>query len=721
MNLFEELKRRNVLRVALVYIVVAWLSVQVADIMFESFGTPEWVMKTFIGFLALGFPIAVVFAWAFEMTPEGIKLEKDVDRSKSITPETGKKLNYWIIGAMAVAIVYLAVDNYIVDDSVSVPEQMADAGGSRYSIAVLPFVDMSKEGDNEYFSDGLSEELLNVLAQIRDFRVAGRTSSFAFKGKEEDLRVIGEKLDVGTILEGSVRKVGNDVRITAQLVNVDDGYHLWSATYDRTLDNIFEVQGEIATAVVGALKQTLLGEEDLAVLDRKPTENVEAYNHYLRGRFYVRDRTREQMARAQEEFQLAVTLDPDFALAYSGLSDAYMLQATYGHRNYEDVEPLAQAAVDRAMAIDDQISEVWASQGGIYWFAPTSDDDTKARAALKRAVELNPNNTQAWMWLGGAASLAQLRQGLSEELKAYELDPLHPIIFGQLVRSYLLLGEHDQARHFAQELIDLDPDFWRGYSSMAFVSFMEGRPDEVVRWALKGLERDEENLGLLSVIGDTLEDLGDLEGSEVYTRRALALNPDNATLNADLAYLYFLDGRREEGLALLEGLLEEAPENTVLLRNVAYMEFIGGNENRARELFQKVMTPDEGTEEWRITDSNYYVAAWYAFILNNAGDTAEAERLTDAVIDWTAEIKAGGAKPFWLDLARGMAYAARGDRPEAVAAMRAAADTGWAGWLWIDHDPVFNTLRDDLGYVALMDDLRAKRQTMRESLQAEGI
>jgi hypothetical protein len=256
---------------------------------------------------------------------------------------------------------------------------------------------------------------------------------------------------------------------------------------------------------------------------------------------------------------------------------------------------------------------------------------------------------------------------------------------------------------------------------MAFVSYMEGRPDDAIRWQLKGLERDEESVRLLDAIADNLADLGDLEASEVYTRRALALNPDNAGLNADLAYLYFLDGRWAEGLTLLKGLLEEAPENAGLLANVAYMELLGGNEDRARELLQKVMTPDAGTEEWRITDNNYYNAAWYAFILNNAGETAEAERLTDAVIDWTAKIKAGGAQPFWLDVARAAAYAARGDRPEAVAAMRAAADTGWAGWIWIEHDPVFNTLRDDLGYVALMDDLRAKRQVMRESLAAEGI
>jgi len=717
MNLFEELKRRNVLRVALVYVVVAWLSVQVADIMFESFGTPAWVMKTFIGFLGLGFPIAVVFAWAFEMTPEGIKLEKDVDRSKSITQETGKKLNYWVFGAMAIAIVYLVADKFLLREDGS--QQVAD--GELISIAVLPFVNMSEDANNEYFSDGLSEELLNVLAQIRDFRVAGRTSSFAFKGKEQDLRVIGEKLDVGTILEGSVRKVGNDVRITAQLVNVEDGYHLWSATYDRTLDNIFEVQGEIATAVVGALKQTLLGEEDLAVLDSKPTDNIEAYNHYLRGRFYIRDRTREQLLRAQQEFELAVTQDPNFALAYAGLTDSLMLQVSYGHRNYEDVVARAQAAIDRAMAIDDQLSEVWASQSGIYGNEPNSNDNSKARAALQRAVELNPNNAIAWRWLGGTAELTQWRQGKAEMERAYELDPLHPVMVSGLVGRNLLMGEVEKAKAFAQELIDLDPDLFRGYDSMAFVYAVSGRRDEALRWRLEALERDPESLRILSDIGRTFLELGDPIAAEDYFARARTLNPDNAWVNIQLAYLDLLDGRAEEGIASLEGLLEASPQHPDLLANIGWFELIRGNEARARELFQKMMTPDEGTEEWRITDNNFFLAAWYAFTLNNAGETAEARRLTDSVIELTAEMKSGGYKPPWLDLARAAAYAARGDRSEAVAAVRAAIETGWIPFEWTEIDPVLNTLRDDLGYVALMDDVRAKRQEQLESLQAEGI
>ncbi len=720
-DLFVELKRRNVFRVAIVYVVVAWIILQLSEILMPAFGIPEWGLRFIFIVIMLGFPLALIFAWAFEMTPEGIKREKDVDRSQSITPDTGRKLDRMMITVLALAVVFLVVDNYVLDQGDSTPGTVVESDEALYSIAVLPFVNMSNDPDNEYFSEGLSEELLNVLAKIENFRVAGRTSSFSFKGKDTDFQTIGEKLKVETILEGSVRKAGDQVRITAQLVNVKDGYHLWSATYDRKLDNIFEVQDEIATAVVSALKQTLLGEEDLAVLDRKPTDNVEAYNHYLRGRFYIRDRTKEQLQKAQEAFQLAATLDPNFALAYSGLSDSYMLQSNYGFRNYEDVQPLAQAAVDRAMSIDDQISEAWASQGFIYGEAPTTADNSTERAALQRAVELNPNNAQAWAWLGNSATNAEASQGIKELERAFELDPLHPIIMANLSTMYSLTGQHSRSHALAHQIVEVNPELWRGYWNVGSSHWWEGNWDEAIRWYLKALERDAENNLILGSIGDIFTHFGALDQAQDYTQQALQLNRQNRGLNAGMAYLQFLNGQPEEGLARLRGLLESAPKNDFLLANIAYLEMLTGNEKGAREKYRQVMTPDEGSEDWRITDRNFFFATWYAFTLNNAGERAEAELLSSAVVDWTAAIESGGMRAWFVYVARALAYGAVGQRPEAVAAMRAAADTGWPGMTWIEHDPVFNTLRDDLGFLALMDDLRTKRAAMRESLAAEGI
>jgi TolB-like protein len=246
---FEELKRRNVFRVAIAYIVVAWLVLQVADVVLPTFQTPDWVMPAFTFLLALGFPVALTFAWAYEMTPEGIKREKEVDRSQSITRNTGRKLDFIIIGVLVVAIAFLAYDEFVIEPAQEEARTTANSEASEVietdipemSVAVLPFVNMSADPDQEYFSDGISEELLNQLVKIRGLQVAGRTSSFAFKGRNEDLRSIADQLNVAHILEGSVRKAGDRVRITAQLVKASDGYHLWSETYDRDLSDIFAI------------------------------------------------------------------------------------------------------------------------------------------------------------------------------------------------------------------------------------------------------------------------------------------------------------------------------------------------------------------------------------------------------------------------------------------------------------------------------------------------
>ena len=271
MSLFQELKRRNVIKVAIGYIVVAWLVAQVLQLVFESFGTPDWVMKTVLVLMAVGLLFALFFAWAFELTPEGLKREHEVDRSQSIAPQTGKKLNNMIFFVMALAIAYFAYDKFLLSGTreaalveatrQTVTEQAAEESNSEpdKSVAVLPFVDMSPNKDQEYFTDGLTENLLNALAQLSELKVAGRTSSFAFKNRNEDLRSIGEQLGVAHLLEGSVQKSGERVRITAQLVSAVDGYHLWSQTYDRTLEDIFAVQDEIASEVAGAMKITLLG------------------------------------------------------------------------------------------------------------------------------------------------------------------------------------------------------------------------------------------------------------------------------------------------------------------------------------------------------------------------------------------------------------------------------------------------------------------------------
>ena len=294
MSLFNELKRRNVFKVTIAYIVMAWLVMQVADVILNNVEAPAWVFHVILLLLGIGLPFSIFFAWAFELTPEGLKREHEVDRSQSITTQTGRKLDFLIIGVLVLALGYFAYDKFVLQPSrdaelvqattETVTEQVAAepeaSSESDKSIAVLPFVNMSDDASNEYFSDGISEELLNLLSKIPELRVISRTSAFSFKGKEIDIPTIAQQLNVAHILEGSVRKAGNQIRITSQLIDARSDTHLWSETYDRTLGDIFAIQDEIAGAVVDALKLTLLG-------DTPQVEqiNPEAYALYLQARY----------------------------------------------------------------------------------------------------------------------------------------------------------------------------------------------------------------------------------------------------------------------------------------------------------------------------------------------------------------------------------------------------------------------------------------------------
>jgi TolB-like protein/predicted Zn-dependent protease len=336
MSFFAELKRRNVIRMAVLYIVAGWVLLQIADVLFDPLGLPAWTFRMVLGLLLLGFPLALIFAWVFEMTPEGLKRERDIDRSASAVAHTGRKMNTVIVVLLVVAIAGLVIDRLIPESgqppaaatAVTGPERAAADAGTREaaaadtSIAVLPFVNMSGDPDNEYFSDGLSEELLNTLVRLGGLKVTGRTSSFAFKGQNQDLREIGRLLNVANVLEGSVRKAGNRVRITAQLIKTSDGYHLWSDTFDRELDDIFAIQAEIAERVSDALQVTLLGgagADQPAVVSI--SHNAQAYEAYLRG-MYIWQREPDQLEsldRARAHFEAALALDPGYVDAHWGM------------------------------------------------------------------------------------------------------------------------------------------------------------------------------------------------------------------------------------------------------------------------------------------------------------------------------------------------------------------------------------------------------------------
>ena len=428
MAFLAELKRRNVFRVGAAYAVLGWVVIQVTDTVGPVLHLPDWTLAlvTWIGII--GFPFALFFAWAFELTPQGLKREQDVDRSSSITSVTGRKLDFAIIGLLAVAVVFLVVDNYVLKDKTEDGAGTADAalgtagGRTSYdSIAVLPFVNMSNDPDQAYLSDGLAEELLNLLARINGLKVAARTSSFAFRGEEQDIRKIGDTLKVSTVLEGSVRKSGERIRITAQLIDVANGYHLWSETYDRELTDIFQIQDEISAAIVAALRVHL--DAQAATVSR--VTNLAAYDLYLQGRHLRREPGRGNARKALDLFRQATDADPEFAAAWAAQAAAVIdLRETqyWGEIPAAEAYALAQSNIDRALALDPLLADAYVSQSMLHWDRYRFDE---ALASIEKAIAINPNLADAHKERAAVLqTLGRIRDARRALDTAAGLDPL---------------------------------------------------------------------------------------------------------------------------------------------------------------------------------------------------------------------------------------------------------------------------------------------------------
>ena len=387
MSFFHELKRRNVFKVAIAYAIAAWILIEITATTFPILKLPEWTVTLVTVLVLVAFPLTLIFAWAFELTPEGLKKEKDVDRTESITHHTGRKLDFAIIGAMAIAIAVLLADKFVFSDIAETSDVEVVTTGQ--SIAVLPFVNISSDKEQEYFSDGITEEILNALASVKGLKVAGRTSSFAFKGQNQDLRQIGELLGVENILEGSVRKAGTTVRITAQLVQVADGFHLWSDTYDRELTDVFAIQDEIANEILNQLKARLLGEEGPAIVSRRT--DPEVYDLYLLAKQRLYSRTQRTIEAAAELLDQAIEKDPDYAPAYAQRGIATLLLSEYNYGSIPQAEADVQGRrfIDAALDKDPQLAEAWAGLGLYHNNRPAEHE--QAIEALTKALSINPN------------------------------------------------------------------------------------------------------------------------------------------------------------------------------------------------------------------------------------------------------------------------------------------------------------------------------------------
>jgi len=473
-SFFAELKRRNVYKVAVAYAIVGWLVVQISSTVLPTFHAPEWVVQTLVVLVALGFPIAVVIAWAFELTPEGLKRTEDVDRA---TEKRGKS-HAWIyvvaVGA-AISIALFLLGRYTATNTASAARTEAVTGSSipQKSIAVLPFDNLSRDPDNAFFAEGVQDEILTRLAKVADLKVIARTSTQKFKSAPTDLREVAKQLDVANILEGSVQKVNDQVRVNVQLINALTNAHLWAEIYDRKLSDIFAVQSDIAKTVADTLQAKLTGSEK-QMIAAQSTNDTAAYELYHKGRALWERRSGDNIPKAIAFFEQAIARDPNYALAYAGLSNAYILLPFFAGADRREAYSKAKEAALKALRLDPNLAEAHLALGKVLFFSEI--DLAGAMREYKRAIELKPNDATAHHWFGNdtLSALGRSEEAIAEVRRAVELDPLSPVINADLGTTFFYAHRYDDSARQLRKTLEIDPTFFYAHFNLGIVLQVTG-------------------------------------------------------------------------------------------------------------------------------------------------------------------------------------------------------------------------------------------------------
>jgi len=489
-NFFAELKRRNVYKVAIAYAVVAWVLIQIATQVFPFFEIPNWAVRLVVLLLIIGFPIALIIAWAFELTPEGLKRTEFADE----LPKKSARSHAWvyvIIIAGAISIALFFIGRYTsskLSGNVELPAK---------SIAVLPFENLSGNPENAYFTDGIQEEILMRLAKVADLKVVSRTSTVRYKRSPENLREIATQLGVANVLEGSVQRTADRVHVNVQLIKAASDTHLWAEAYDRKLTDIFAVESEIAKTIADTLQAKLTAPERNAIAVQ-PTQNTEAHELYLKGRYLWNRRTGENLKKALPYFQQAAEKDPNYALAYVGIADTYAVMPGYSAGSPQDCLPRARTAAQRALELDDMLAEAHASLGFILFHYFEFAASTKE---FERAIELNPNYPTAHHWFARTDLLArgQFDRAIAEMKRAVELDPVSPLFHAELGGLYMMARRYDDAIAQLRDTVEMDPEFYWGHRFLGLALELKGATAEAIAEYQKAFELSDDPTALAFV------------------------------------------------------------------------------------------------------------------------------------------------------------------------------------------------------------------------------
>jgi TolB-like protein/lipoprotein NlpI len=736
MSFFAELKRRNVVKVGIAYLVSAWLLIQVADILLDNIGTPPWVLQTLFVVLGVGFFIALFFAWAFELTPEGVKREKEVDRSQSITPQTGKKLNNTILILMALAIGYLLFDKFstqaptplsVADQDISGepdPTIESEPVVSRQSIAVLPFDNRSNREEDQFFTDGIHDDLLTTIARIGSMKVISRTSVMEYKGTTKKIPEIAAELGVANILEGGIQRSGDQVRINVQLIDAQTDEHLWAQIFDRelTADNLFAIQSEISKAIATALQATLSPEEEKRI-NTMPTNNLQAYDAYMRGRQLMATRDSAKLQQAIEEFNHAVDLDSEFALAWVGVADSNFLFTGYGTQlSTEESLPVREHAIERALAIDEDLGEAYAALGSVY---RDTNEYEKAEIAFQKAIQLSPNYASAYQWYGNHVANFPLRIDERTKLaqRATELDPRSAVLGVNLGDAYRDRGLYSMAERQYQKIIDLNPGSSVPYRALANLNtYNMSRYELALAQALKAYELDPGVVWNLTNLLQIYLELGYLEAAERTRERIVDLNASHPAVGFTDIQINLHKKNSAGTSETINWVLPKVSNITGAPSYLATVALALGDIDRAREIFLSTvpgwLDPDQWENLLGLYQTDGCVVSW---ILLNTGDTELGQQLLERSTFYLTESLPAvneHADIYWAQVC----YLTAGEKEKALRGMETVLDHNhlfaWEVFLQL---PMFDLIRHEPRYQALLAERERRIAVQREAIEAAGL
>lgn len=725
MSFFGELKRRNVFRVAVAYLAGAWLLIEVADTLFAGFGIPDWAFRFVVIVLALGFIPTLIVSWTYEITPDGLKREKDLVRDESLNLVTARRLDMLTIGLVVVALVFIVVDRFwldaptalvpaVVGESQSTVQPAVDSPAATASatddvpnsIAVLPFANRSADPNDAFFVDGIHDDLLTYIARAGGLKTISRTSVMQYRDSEKPIPQIASELGVSAILEGGVQRAGDQVRINVQLIDARTDVHLWAEIYDRRLTaaNIFSIQSEIAGMIAEALRSNLTPAGP-QIAKRAPTENLAALEAYYLGRQQTEKRFGPALEAAVEHFSAAVELDPNFALAYVGLADTYRLQSNYAGVPRSETEPKIEAAVERALHLDPLLGEAHASLANLrVW----RDDAQGTEEAFQRAIELNPNYAPAYQWYGEwlAGQVDRIEEALELSRRSVELDPLSPIMRVDYAESFESAGRPEDALTQYLKAIEIDPEFIVGHRQLAFLYWQHlGRLDEATTHLIK-VEAIESSPAIAFSLALIFWDLGDEQQADRWFDSAVAADDDSwfgMSVSAMVAVY-----RRDQAAAaeFASKALDQRPRDFYSQRILRDHDLDSGNPAAARDRYAVAFPElfDEGGPD--VQHGNVQAAVDLAYVLKSLGEFSKAEELLNRVDSLLA--KSGLlAGPFRKSMVARIRLL-RGDEDGALEELGDVIEANWReDWrFFLEFDPVLDPLRDDPRFQALLEGIR---------------